>query len=60
MAVITFNLDNNSVCVLVEKDDIIRNKENNAVCSVKGDNYYSGKIFVNDEISTCIVRGERH
>ena len=60
MAVITFDLDKNSVCVLVEKEDIVRTKENNTVSSVKGDNHYSGKIFVNGTISTCIVRGERH
>jgi hypothetical protein len=59
MAVITFDVEKNSVCVLVEKSDIINTKEDNIVEVSSGAKHVSGKIFVNGEIDACIVRGER-
>ena len=59
MAVISFDLEDNSVCILVEKDDIVRTKDNNTVTTKHGRDYWTSKVFVNGEIKTCIVRGER-
>ena len=59
MAVITFDTVNNSVCILVEKSDEIHTKDDNVVEVSAGAKHLSGKIFVNAEIQTCIIRGER-
>ena len=59
MAVITFDAANNSVCILVEKSDVIHMKDDNVVEVSAGSKHLSGKIFVNGEIQTCIIRGER-
>ena len=59
MAVITFDKEKNSVCVLVEKADIIHMKEDNVVEISTGSQHLSGKVFVNGEIHTLILRGER-
>ena len=59
MAVITFDTVNNSVCILVEKSDEIHMKDDNVVEVSSGSKHLSGKIFINGEIQTCIVRGER-
>ena len=59
MAVITFDTEKNSVCVLVEKSDIIHTKDDAVVEISTGAKHLSGKIFVNGEIQTCIIRGER-
>lgn len=59
MAVITFDTEKNSVCVLVEKSDIIHTKEDNVVEISPGSKHLSGKVFVNGEIQTLILRGER-
>ena len=59
MAVITFDTTNNSICVLVEKSDIIHTKDDSMVEVSTGAKHLSGKVFVNGEINTCIIRGER-
>lgn len=59
MAVITLNTTDNSVCVLVEKSDIIHFKDENVVEVSSGAKQLLGKVFVNGEIQTCIIRGER-
>ncbi len=59
MAVITFDIDKNTVSVLVEKTDKVHIKEKGSIELNKGDQYPVGKIFVNGEIETCIIRGER-
>ena len=59
MAVITFDTEKNSVCVLVEKSDIIHMKDDNVVEISSGSKHLSGKVFVNGEINTLVLRGER-
>lgn len=59
MAVITFDTENNKVCVLVEKTDLIHFKDDSCVEISNGSKHLSGKIFVNGEIPVCIIRGER-
>lgn len=59
MAVITFDTEKNSVCVLIEKTDLIHIKEDNVVEISNGSKHLSGKVFVNGEIQTTIIRGER-
>ena len=59
MAVITFDVEKNSVCVLVEKSDIVNTKEDNIIEVSSGSRHISGKVFVNGEIDAFIVRGER-
>lgn len=59
MAVITFDTEKNSVCVLVEKSDIIHIKDDNVVEVSAGSKHLSGKVFVNGEIHTLVLRGER-
>lgn len=59
MAVITFDTEKNSVCVLVEKSDLIHIKDDNVVEVSTGAKHLSGKVFVNGEIQTLVLRGER-
>lgn len=59
MAVITFDVERNSVSVLVEKSDIIHINKDDCIEVSSGTKHISGKIFVNGEIHTCIIRGER-
>ena len=59
MAVITIDTANNSVCVLVEKNDLIHLKDDNVVEVSSGSKHLSGKVFVNGEIDTLVLRGER-
>lgn len=59
MAIITFDLDNNSISVLVEKTDIVREKENGVIFSQNAKNQMVGEVLANDEFKICIIRGER-
>lgn len=59
MAVITFDTEKNSVCVLVEKNDSIHMEDGSTVEISSGSKYLSGKVFVNGEIQTLVIRGER-
>lgn len=59
MAVITLDLDKNTISILVEKTDLMRERENNIVTAYKADTVLSGKVFVNGEIQLCMIRGER-
>ena len=59
MAVITFDIEKNSVSVLVEKNDVIHIKEGNVMTIQSASKESAGKIFVNDKTYLCMVRGER-
>lgn len=59
MAVITFDTEKNSVCVLIEKADLIHVKDGNTVEISNGSKHLPGKLFVNGEIQTTVIRGER-
>lgn len=59
MAVITLNPKNNSVCVLVEKSDLIHIKDDDVVEVSTGAKHLSGKVWVNGEVQTLVLRGER-
>ena len=59
MAVITFDTEKNSVCVLVEKSDLIHIKDDSAVEISNGSKHTVGKVFINGEINTLMIRGER-
>jgi hypothetical protein len=59
MAVITFDTEKNSVCVLVEKSDLIHIKDDSVVEISSASKHTVGKVFVNGEIDTLVIRGER-
>lgn len=59
MAVITFDLDSNTVSALVEKTDRICNKKGSTTEICGAHTYSAGKVFVNGEIGLCMIRGER-
>lgn len=59
MAVITFDTENNSICVLVEKSDLIHLKDDSVIEISNGSKHLPGKVWVNGEINTLILRGER-
>jgi hypothetical protein len=63
MAVITFDVDKkgtcNSICVLAENTDVIRFVQDNTTTTSSGDEYLSGKMFINGATEVCIIRGER-
>ena len=52
-------IDKNTVSILVEKTDLIRERENNELISYNANAVVSGKVFVNGEIPLCMIRGER-
>jgi len=60
MAVITFDDDNNSVSILVEKNDLIKNKDGATTSIMPAVGYSSGEVFINDRANVCIIRGERY
>lgn len=59
MAVITFDIDKQTVSVLVEKTDLIHNREGNTTEIGSGKKYTVGKVFINGDINLCMIRGER-
>ena len=59
MAVITFDIEKDSVSVLVEKTDAVYTKDGNVVTVGSASQDIAGKIYVNDKIQLCMVRGER-
>lgn len=59
MAVITLDAEKNIVTILVEKTDIVHEKEGNMVVVGSGQKYTIGKLFANGEVKLCMVRGER-
>lgn len=59
MAVITLDLDKNTVAILVEKTDIIREEANNEITTYRAEDCQPCKVFVNGEIPLCMIRGER-
>ena len=59
MAVITFDIEKNSVSILVEKSDMVSYLEDGMLVIGSGSKYTAGKVFANGECSVCIIRGER-
>lgn len=59
MAVITFNIKNDSISILVEKTDQVNIQDKDIVKIYKGKHYPIGKVLINGEIETFIIRGER-
>lgn len=59
MAVITFDIEKDSVSVLVEKTDAVYTKDGNIITVGRASQDVAGKIYVNGEIQLCMVRGER-
>lgn len=59
MAVITLDAEKNTVAVLVEKTDLIHEKEGNTVVVGSGSKYIIGKVFANGDVKLCMIRGER-
>lgn len=59
MAVITLDRDKNRIAVLVEKNDLVKDKEKNVINVKLASQYSTGDIFVNGEIDLCMIRGER-
>lgn len=59
MAVITFDVEKDSISVLVEKNDVIHIKEGNVMTIQSASQESVGKILVNDKTYLCMVRGER-
>lgn len=59
MAVITLDVEKNTVTVLVEKSDLVHYVEDNLITVASGSKYTIGKTFVNGEINLCMIRGER-
>ena len=60
MAIITFDHNNNTVSVLVEKMDVIHDK-NDGITNISSaaKAYNSGEVIINGDIHLCMVRGER-
>lgn len=59
MAVITLDAEKNTVTVLVEKSDLVHEKEDNIIVFGSGSKHTIGKVFANGEVNLCMVRGER-
>lgn len=59
MAIITLDAEKNTVTVLVEKTDLVHEKEDNVVVVGSGGQHTIGKVFANGEVKLCMVRGER-
>ena len=59
MAIFTFDVEKNSISILVEKSDMISYLENGMSTIGAGAKYTSGTVFVNGEFPVCIIRGER-
>ena len=59
MAVITFDVEKNTISILVEKTDVVNYKEDNIIETGSGAKYIVGKVFANGEVNICMVRGER-
>lgn len=59
MAVITLDAAKNTVTVLVEKTDLVHEKEDNMILVGSGSKHTVGKVFANGEVKLCMIRGER-
>lgn len=59
MAVITLDAEKNTVTVLVEKTDLVHEREDNMLVVGNGSKHTIGKVFANGEVNLCMVRGER-
>ena len=59
MAVITLDVEKNTVTVLVEKTDLVHEKEDNMIVVGSGSKHTIGKVFTNGEVKLCMIRGER-
>ena len=59
MAVITFDIDKQKVYVLAEEKDIINTREKNQTIIANANQYALGKVFVDEKLDICVIRGER-
>lgn len=59
MAVITLDAEKNTITILVEKTDLVQEKEDNVIVVGSGGKHTIGKVFANGEVNICMVRGER-
>ena len=59
MAVITFDVDKQKVYVLAEEKDIINTREKDQTIIASASKYALGKVFVDEKLDICVIRGER-
>lgn len=59
MAVITFDIDKQKVYVVVEETDIINTRDQGQATTVSAARYNVGKVFIDENLDICIIRGER-
>lgn len=59
MAVITLDNYNNIVSILVEKTDVIKEKDDFTVYMQNASSYQAGHMFINEQTNLCMIRGER-
>lgn len=59
MAVITFDIDKQKIYVLAEEKDIINTREKDQTIIANASKYTLGKVFVDEKLDICVIRGER-
>ena len=59
MAIITFDIDKQKVYVVAEEKDIINTREKDQTIIADARRYGLGKVFVDEKIDVCVIRGER-
>lgn len=59
MAIITFDIDKQKVYVIAEETDIINTREKSQTIITNGSQYTIGKVFTDEKLDVCVMRGER-
>ena len=59
MAIITFDIDKQKVYVVAEEKDIINTRDKDQTIIANGSKYTLGKVFVDEKLDICVIRGER-
>ena len=59
MAIITFDIDNQKVYVVAEETDIINTRDKDQTTIVSASRYSVGKVFTDEKLDVCVIRGER-
>lgn len=59
MAIITFDIDKQKVYVVAEETDIINTRDKDQTTIVNGSRYAVGKVFTDEKLDVCVIRGER-
>ena len=59
MAIITFDIDKQKVYVVAEETDIVNTRDKDQTTTVSASRYNVGKVFVDEKLDTCVIRGER-